>query len=87
MIRTIWELKRKTSRRKHIKNYVEPPIKKLINIIKTLIRKCYVAEKQAKQVTMKMTELYQGKERLKSANLDLRMSNRKISVEVRNFQK
>ena len=36
---------------------------------------------------MKMTELYQEKERLKSANWDLRMSNRKISVEDRNFQK
>lgn len=68
-------------------NYVEPLIKKLINIIKTLARKCYVAEKQAEQATMKMTELYQEKERLKSANWDLRMSNSKMSVEVRNFQK
>ena len=68
-------------------NYIEPLIKKLINIIKTLARKCYIAEKEAAQATTKMTELYQEKERLKSANLDLRMANSKMSVEVRNFKK
>ena len=34
-----------------------------------------------------MSELYQEKERLKSANWDLRMANSKMSVEVRNFKK
>ena len=68
-------------------SYVEPLIKKLINIIKTLTRKCYIAEKQAEQTTIKMSELYQEKERLKSANWDLRMANSKMSVEVRNFKK
>ena len=34
-----------------------------------------------------MTELYQEKERLKSANWDLRMANSKMGVEVRNFEK
>lgn len=66
---------------------VEPLIKKLINIIKTLARKCYVAEKQAERATRKMTGLYQEKERLKSANWDLRMANSKMSVEVRNFKR
>lgn len=66
---------------------VEPLVKKLINIIKTLARKCYAAEKQAEQATRKMTELYQGKERLKSENWDLRMVNSKMSVEVRNFER
>ena len=66
---------------------VEPLIKKLINIIKTLARKYYVAEKQAEQATMKMTEFYQEKERLKSANWDLKLENSKMSVEVRDFKK
>lgn len=48
--------------------FVEPVIKKLIDIIKTLARKCYIAEKQVEQATEKMTELYQEKEWLKSAN-------------------
>ena len=67
--------------------FVEPVIKKLTNIIKTLARKCYIAEKQAEQATMKMTELYQEKERLKSANWDLRMANSKMGVEVRDYKK
>ena len=66
---------------------VVPLVKKLINIIKTLVRKCYAAEKQAEQATRKMTELYQEKERLKSENWDLRMANSKMSVEVRNFKR
>lgn len=68
-------------------NYIEPLIKKLINIIKTLARKCYIAEKEAAQATMKMTELYKEKERLKSANWDLKKANSKMGVEVRNFKK
>lgn len=67
--------------------FVEPLIKKLIGIIKTLARKCYRAEKEAERATKKMTELYQEKETLKSANWDLRMANSKMSVEVRNFKK
>lgn len=67
--------------------FVEPLIKKLIGIIKTLARKCYTAEKEAERVTKKMTELYREKENLKSANWDLRMANSKMSVEVRNFKK
>ena len=67
--------------------FIEPLIKKLIGIIKTLARKCYIAEKQAEQATMKMTELYQEKERLKSANWDLRMTNSKMGVEVRDYEK
>lgn len=67
--------------------FVEPVIKKLIGIIKTLARKCYIAEKQVEQATEKMTELYQEKERLKSANWDLRMANSKMGVEVRDYKK
>lgn len=67
--------------------FVEPVIKKLIGIIKTLARKCYIAEKQVEQATMKMTELYQEKERLKSANWDLRMANSKMGIEVRDYKK
>lgn len=67
--------------------FVEPLIKKLIGIIKTLARKCYTAEKETERVTKKMTELYQEKENLKSANWDLRMANSKMGVEVRNFKK
>ena len=36
---------------------------------------------------MKMTEFYQEKERLKSANWDLKLENSKMSVEVRDFKK
>ena len=67
--------------------FVEPVIKKLIGVIKTLARKCYIAEKQTEQATMKMTELYQEKEGLKSANWDLRMANSKMGVEVRDYKK
>ncbi len=67
--------------------FVEPVIKKLIGIIKTLARKCYIAEKQAEQATEKMTELYQEKEWLKSANWDLKLENSEMSVEVRDFNK
>lgn len=67
--------------------FVEPLIKKLIGIIKTLARKCYTAEKETEHITKKMTELYQEKENLKSANWDLRMANSKMNVEVRNFKK
>ena len=67
--------------------FVEPLIKKLIGIIKTLAKKCYIAEKQAERATEKMTELYQEKERLKSANWALKLENSKMNVEVRDFKK
>jgi len=67
--------------------FVEPLIKKLVNIIKTLARKCYVAEKEAEQATSKLLTVHEEKERLKSANWDLRMANSQMGVEVRNFEK
>ncbi len=67
--------------------FVEPLIKKLVNIIKTLARKYYVAEKESEQATSKLSIVYEEKERLKSANWDLRMSNSQMGVEVRNFEK
>ena len=67
--------------------FVEPLIKKLVNIIKTLARRCYVAEKEAEQATSKLLTVHEEKERLKSANWDLRMANSQMGVEVRNFEK
>ena len=67
--------------------FVEPLIKKLVNIIKTLARRCCVAEKEAEQATSKLLTVHEEKERLKSANWDLRMANSQMGVEVRNFEK
>ena len=67
--------------------FVEPLIKKLVNIIKTLARRCYVAEKEAEQATSKLLTIHEEKERLKSANWDLRMANSQMGVEVRNYEK
>ena len=67
--------------------FVEPLIKKLVNIIKTLARRCYVAEKEAEQATSKLLTVHEEKERLKSANWDLRMANSQMGVDVRNFEK
>lgn len=75
------------SAKKYRNDIVAPFVNKLIKIIKTLARKCYIAEKEVERATKKMTELYQEKENLKSANWDLRMTNSKMSVEVRKFKK
>ena len=67
--------------------FVVPLIIKLMNIIKTLSRKCYVAEKESEQAKSKLSVVYEERERLKSANWDLRLANSQMGVEVRNFEK
>lgn len=67
--------------------YVEPLVKRLIKFIYDLARRCFRAEKEMKQATGKMSELYREKENLKSANWNLRIQNSKLRTQLRDFDK
>lgn len=66
---------------------VEPLMKKLISIIKTLAKRCFRAEKETEQAKKKMTEFYREREKLKSENWNLKLENSKMGVEIRDFKR
>lgn len=67
--------------------YAEPLIKRLTKFIYDLARRCFRAEKEMKEATGKMSELYREKENLKSANWDLMKQNSKLRTQLRDFDK
>lgn len=67
--------------------YAEPPVKRLLKFIYDLTRRCFRAEKEMKEATGKMSELYREKENLKSTNWDLMKQNSKLRTQLRDFDK
>ena len=67
--------------------YAEPFIKKLIKIIKDLARRCFRAEKEAKQSVSEIARLTDENSKLKSRVWDLDMENSRLKVQVRDFDR
>ena len=67
--------------------YAEPFIKKLIKIIKDLTRRCFRAEKEAKQSISEIARLTDENSKLKSRVWDLNMENSRLKVQVRDFDR
>ncbi len=65
--------------------YAEPFIKKLIKIIKDLARRCFRAEKEAKQSVTEIARLTDENSKLKARVWDLNMENSRLKVQVRDF--
>ncbi len=65
--------------------YAEPFIKKLIKIIKDLARRCFRAEKEAKQSVSEIARLTDENSELKARVWDLNMENSRLKVQVRDF--
>ena len=67
--------------------YAEPFIKKLIKTIKDLARRCFRAEKEAKQSVSEIARLTDENSKLKSRVWDLNMENSKLKAQVRDFDR
>ena len=67
--------------------YAEPFIKKLIKIAKDLARRCFRAEKEAKQSVSKIARLTDENSKLKARVWDLNMENSRLKVQVRGFDR
>ncbi len=67
--------------------YAEPFIKKLIKIAKDLARRCFRAEKEAKQSVSEIARLTDENSKLKSRVWDLNMENSRLKVQVRDFDR
>ena len=67
--------------------YAEPFIKKLIKTIKDLARRCFRAEKEAKQSVSEIARLTDENSELKARVWDLNMENSRLKVQVRDFDR
>lgn len=67
--------------------YVEPLIKKLVECIKTLARRCFRAEKEAEQVKSEVQELYKENQKLKDKVWNQKIEISKLKVKLKNFDK
>ncbi len=67
--------------------YVEPLIKKLVECIKTLARRCFRAEKEAEQAKSEVQELYKENQKLKDKVWNQKIEISKLKVELKNFDK
>ena len=75
------------SARTYKSKYIEPFVKRLIEFIQTLARRCFRAEKEAEQAKEKMSVLSKENQRLESRVWDLSLENRRLKAEVKNFDK
>jgi len=66
---------------------VEPFVKRLIEFIQDLARRCYRAEKREEEAAEKITTLQKEKEDLKTKVWDLKMENTHLKKELKDFEK
>lgn len=66
---------------------VDPFIKKLIDLVKSLARRCYRAEKLQEESTEKISKLQQEKEELKSKLWDKTIENNNLKKQLKDFEK
>ena len=66
---------------------VEPFVKRLIEFIQGLARRCYRAEKLQEESEEKITSLQKEKEDLKTKVWDLKMENTHLKKELKDFEK
>ena len=67
--------------------YVEPFIKKLLEIVKNLARRCYRAEKAEEKSSAIIDKLTKEKESYKSKVWNLNLENSQLKVQVRDYDK
>lgn len=67
--------------------YVEPFIKKLLEIVKNLARRCYRAEKAEEKSSEIIDKLTKEKESYKSKVWNLNLENSRLKVQVRDYDK
>ena len=67
--------------------YVEPFIKKLLEIVKNLTRRCYRAEKAEEKSSEIIDKLTKEKESYKSKVWNLNLENSQLKVQVRDYDK
>lgn len=67
--------------------YVEPFIKKLLEIVKNLARRCYRAEKAKEKSSEIIDKLTKEKESYKSKVWNLNLENSQLKVQVRDYDK
>jgi hypothetical protein len=66
---------------------VEPFVKRLIEFIQGLARRCYRAEKREEESAEKITTLQKEKEDLKTKVWDLKVENTHLKKELKDFEK
>lgn len=69
----------------YVKKHVEPLIKKLIDVIKTLARRVYELTDEVKRLNGEINKLYAANERMHSSSLKLRFENEDLRREVRDY--
>ena len=66
---------------------VEPFVKRLIEIVKNLARRCYRAEKFQEEAEGKISKLHQEKEELKSKLWDKTTENNHLKKQLSDYEK
>ena len=76
-----------TSAKTYKTKIVEPFIKRLIEIVKNLARRCYRAEKFQEESEERISKLHQEKEELKSKLWDKTTENNHLKKQLSDYEK